>query len=156
MAIQTDINYPHEYLPLAQRTGLGYQPTSPVLRTELTSGRARQRRKYTSTPTQAGVTWIFTDVQSQLFEAWFRDALVDAANWFNMRIRTPLGLSDYACRFTDIYQGPTLVALGFWQFTATLELWERPILPPGWGEFPDLIANQSIIDFAMNREWPEA
>lgn len=156
MAITTDINYPHEYLPLAQRTGLGYQPTSPVLRTELTSGRARQRRKYTSTPTQAGVTWIFTDVQSQLFEAWFRDALVDAANWFNMRIRTPLGLSDYVCRFTDIYQGPTLVGLGYWQFTATLELWERPILPPGWGEFPDLIANQSIIDFAMNREWPEA
>lgn len=156
MGISTTINYPHDYLPLAQRTGLGYQPVSPLLRTELTSGRARQRRKYTSTPTQAGVTWIFNDQQSQLFEAWFRDTLTDGVSWFNMRIRAAIGLDDYACRFTDIYQGPTLVALGYWQFTATLELWERPILPPGWGDFPDFVINQSIIDLALNREWPEA
>lgn len=156
MGKQTDINYPHEYLPLAQRTGLGYQPVSPLLRTELTSGRARQRRKYTSTPTQAGVTWIFNEVQSQLFEAWFRDALTDGVAWFNMRIRAPIGLDDYACRFVDIYQGPTLIGLGYWQYSATLELWERPILPPDWGYFPDFIINQSIIDLALNREWPSA
>lgn len=156
MAISTILSFPHSYLPMPQRTGLGYQPVSPLLRTQLTSGRARQRRLYTSTPTQVGVTWIFNEEQSQLFEAWFRDVISDGAAWFNMRIRAPIGIDDYACRFMDIYEGPTLIGFQRWQFTANLELWERPILPPGWGEFPDLVANQSIIDLAMNREWPEA
>lgn len=151
-------SYPHEYLPLPLQDGYGFKPVSPLLRTQLTSGRARQRRQYTSTPTSASVTWMFTtDAQSQLFEAWYRDAITDGADWFLMRLQTPRGVEDYKCRFTDdMYEGPTLVAPIYWQYTATLELWERPILPPGWGEFPDLIANQSIIDFAMNREWPEA
>lgn len=156
MAIKTALSYPHEYLPMPQRSGLGYQPVSPVLRTQLTSGRARQRRQYTSTPTQVGVSWILNEKQSQLYEAWYRDVISDGVSWFNMRIRSPLGTDDYACRFTDIYEGPTLFGFQRWQFTATLELWDRPILPPGWGEFPDLIMNQSIIDLAMNREWPEA
>jgi len=156
MAISTNLSFPHEYLPMPQRPGIGYKPVSPLRRTQLTSGRARQRRLYTSTPTEVGVTWIFNDQQSQLFESWFRDVISDGAAWFNMRIRAPGGVDDYACRFTDIYQGPTLIGFQRWQFSATLELWERPILPPGWGEFPDFIVNQNIIDLAMNQEWPEA
>lgn len=153
----TDIHYPHNHLPLPLQEGYGFQPVSPLLRTQLTSGRARQRRQYTSTPTQASVKWIFTtDAQAMIFEAWYRDVLSDGAAWFLMRLQTPLGVRDYRCRFTDIYQGPTLVAPIYWQFSATLELWERPILPPGWGPFPDYIAGSSIIDLALNREWPEA
>ncbi|WP_285131392.1 hypothetical protein [Leclercia adecarboxylata] len=149
--------YPREYLPLPQQDGYGFKPVSPLLRTELTSGRARQRRKYTSTPTQASVNWFFeTDGQSQLFEAWYRDTIHDGADWFLMRLQTPLGVEDYKCRFTDIYEGPTMVAPIYWKFTATLELWEHPVLPPGWTEYPDYIINSSIIDLALNREWPEA
>ncbi|HHL8026086.1 TPA: hypothetical protein ACQ713_004668, partial [Escherichia coli] len=109
-----------------------------------------------SVPTEAAVSWVFSDVQAQLFEAWFRDVITDGAAWFNMRMRTPLGVGDYVCRFKDIYDGPVLYALGHWKFTATLELWERPILPPGWGNFPELVVGQSIIDYALNKEWPEA
>lgn len=156
MGITTSINFPHQYLPMPQRTGLGYKPVSPLLRTSLTSGRARQRRLYTSTPTQVGVTWIMSEAQGQLFEAWFRDATGDGAAWFNMRIRSPGSVADHVCRFTDIYEGPTLVALGFWQYSATLELWERPGLPPGWGLYPELLSGSSLIDIAINREWPEA
>lgn len=156
MGITSNIDFPHQYLPMPQRSGLGYKPVSPLMRSTMTSGRTRQRRKYTSVPTEAGVSWVFTDVQAQLFEAWFRDAITDGAAWFNMRIRTPLGVSDYVCRFKDIYDGPVLYALGYWKISATLELWERPILPPGWGNFPEFIAGQSIIDYALNKEWPEA
>ncbi|AIR71483.1 hypothetical protein [Dickeya fangzhongdai] len=156
MAITTNVNYPCDYLPMPQRTGHAFNPVSPMIRTQLTSGRSRQRRLYTSTPTQAGVTWIFSDIQAELFEAWYRDAIADGADWFNMDLRTPLGVESYVCRFTDIYDGPTLIGFGRWQLTATLELWERPILPPGWGEFPDYIINSSIIDMAINREWPES
>lgn len=153
----TDIFYPHDYLPLPLMEGYGLKPISPLLRTQLVSGRARQRRQYTSTPTQATVKWTFkTDGESQLFEAWFRDALKDGVAWFNMKLHTPMGLEFYKCRFTDIYEGPTLIPPKYFQFSATLELWERPLLPPGWGEFPDFVVNSSILDIAVNREWPEA
>lgn len=153
----TSLNYPHEYLNLPTQDGYGFQPTSPLLRSQLTSGRARQRRLYTSVPTQAKVIWLFdNDPQCQLFESWYRDVISDGVDWFNMKLRTPLGVEIYVCRFTDIYEGPTLQGGKYWQYSATLELWVRPILPPGWGEFPDMILNQSIIDKAMNREWPES
>jgi len=152
-----DIYYPHQYLPLPQQDGYAFQPVSPLRRTDLTSGRARQRRLYTSTPTQASVTWLFTtDPQCQVFESWFRDALTDGASWFYMRLQTPVGTKDYKCRFTDIYQGPTLVAPIYWQYTATLELWERPLPPVGWGNYPELLIGSDIIDIAINKEWPQA
>lgn len=156
MGITSDINYPDEYLPMPLQEGYALKPVSPLLRTDLTSGRARQRRLYTSTPSQAQVSWLFLESEAQLFEAWFRDAISDGAAWFNANLRTPLGVESYVCRFVDIYDGPIITGGKYWEFTATLELWERPILPPGWGEFPDFIINSNIIDLALNREWPEA
>lgn len=95
--------------------------------------------------------------QAQLFEAWFEDALKSGSEWFDCPLKTPEGgIQNYAARFTDIYQGPALVGKSHWRFTAELELRERPILSPGWGNFPGFIAQQSIIDIALNREWPEA
>ncbi|OPW96031.1 MULTISPECIES: hypothetical protein [Citrobacter freundii complex] len=153
----TEHSYPHDYLPLPLMDNYGFQAASPLLRTEMVSGRARQRRRYTSTPTVATVNWTFTtNPQAMLFEAWYRDVLKDGANWFMMQLQTPLGdLQWFKCRFTDIYQGPTLVAPRYWRYSATLELWSRAVLDGGYGEYPDFIRNSDIIDRAMNREWPE-
>ena len=149
MAISTDINYPAEYLPCPLKENFGLKPTSPL--------KSSTMRAYTSVPSQTSVAWIFTDGQAQLFEAWVRDITMDGANWFNMPLLTPLGQQDYVCRFTDdFYEGPTPEGGKYWRYTATLELWERPILPPGWAEFPDFIVNSNILDLAVNREWPEA
>lgn len=150
------IFYPDQ-LPVPLKDGFSLQPVSPFLRTPLLSGRARQRRLYTSVPTQAQVRWSFKkDNEAQLFEAWFRDVLQDGLAWFFMRLKTPLGIEFCQCRFVDIYEGPILSSLKYWQFTARLELRERPLLPPGWGAFPDLIVASDIIDVALNREWPDA
>ena len=89
-----DIIYPDEYLPMPLMDGYGFKPISPILRTEMTSGRAQQRRRYTSTPTQASVKWIFkTDALAQVFEAFFRDALKDGQSWFYLKLQTPIGVS---------------------------------------------------------------
>ncbi|RKT75617.1 hypothetical protein BJ925_3673 [Rahnella aquatilis] len=156
MGITSDINYPDDYLPMPIQEGYALKPVSPLLRTDLTSGRARQRRLYTSTPSQAQVSWLFLESEAQLFEVWFRDAISDGAAWFNANLRSPLGVESYVCRFVDIYDGPIITGGKYWEFTATLELWERPILPPEWVDFPDFIINSDIIDLAMNREWPES
>ncbi|OIX96207.1 hypothetical protein BFS14_01720 [Serratia fonticola] len=153
-----DIYYPHDYLPMPQQGGYAFQAVNPLISTELVSGRRRQRRRFTSTPTDAQVAWFMeTDAQGQVFEAWFRDALTDGASWFYMRLQTPIGVKFYKCRFRGaIYEGPTLVPPGYWRYSATLELWERPLPPPGWGNFPQFLAGQNIIDVALNREWPDA
>lgn len=150
------IEYPREYLPLPLREGYTFQAVSPMQRSEMQSGRARQRRRFTSVPTMAAVSWILSDVQSQLLEAWFEDALKSGSEWFNCPLKTPEGIQDYVARFTDIYRGPVLVGVSLWRFTAELELRERPILAPGWGNFPGLIAGSRIFDIAMNQEWPES
>jgi len=153
----TDVYYPHDYLPLPLQDGYSFQAVNPILRTEMTSGRARQRRRYLSTPTNAQVKWTFvTQQQAQTFEAWYRDAIADGAAWFMMTLQTPLGVQFYKCRFTEIYNGPILISPKYWQYSATLELWERPLVAPGWGVFPQFIAGSDIIDKALNREWPAA
>lgn len=91
-----DIFYPDEYLPMPLMDGYGFKPISPLLRTEMTSGRAQQRRRYTSTPTRASVKWIFkTDALAQVFEAFFRDALKDGQSSFYLKLQTPIGVKPY-------------------------------------------------------------
>jgi len=147
------IYYP-EGLPRGLHSGRAYQLESPLMRTELSSGRARQRRRFTSVPEYAKIAWLFTSVQGQTFEAWWRDALIDGSQWFECPLDTPLGYGFYTCRFTNVYEGPARVGPALWSYSAELELRERAVFPPGWGEFPEFILDSSIIDYAINREWP--
>lgn len=151
--------YPHDLLPMPLREGYGLNHVSPLMRTDMQSGRAKQRRRYKSTPSEATVIWMFTqEGQAQLFEAWYADMISDGAVWFYMKLRSPLGIQPYKCRFIDIYDGPQLVPnSNFWRFSATLELWERPIVDTTWAlYYPDAIRYGNIIDLALNKEWPKA
>lgn len=149
------IDYPAG-LPVPLRSGYGMQHVSPLMRTDLESGRARQRRRFTSTPIIAGVTWLMTQVQAQAFEAWFRWTLSDGAEWFNTRLSTPLGLQPYECRFAGMYSGPELVGVDRFRFSADLEIRERQTLPADYALLPSMILDQGIIDRALNQEWPAA
>lgn len=147
------IYYP-EGLPRGLHSGRSYQLVSPLTRSELVSGRARQRRTFTSVPEAAQVKWLFTSAQGQAFEAWWRDALTDGVSWFECPLETPIGYTLYTCRFTDVYSGPNRVGPELWAYSAELELRERAVLPVGWGEFPDLVLGSSIFDVAINSLWP--
>jgi len=149
------IDYPAD-LPPPLRSGYGINHLSPLQRTELATGRAIQRRKYTSVPSIASVSWNFSQVQAQLFEGWFRWTLSDGTEWFNARLRTPLGLQDYECRFAGMYEGPDLVGIDRWKFSAELEIMERQTIMSGLDEFPEFVLYQAIIDIAINQNWPTA
>lgn len=153
MAITSTINWP-AVLPCAQREGHSTKHTQPFQRTTMESGRARQRRKFSSVPSTQQFSWILTESQCLAFESWFRDALEDGAAWFNMESRTPLGQTAMVCRFQDMYAGPDLVGRDRWRVSAALEIWERPLMPPGWGLMPDYLAYADIFDIAVNRKWP--
>ena len=156
----TSIDFPSQ-LPCGQREGYGLQSVQPFARTSMATGRARQRRTSTNVPTMVDVSWILAPEESAIFEAWFREVINDGADWFNCELRTPLdgrdnpGTSPYECRFTEMYSGPVPVGAFEWRISAKLEIIERPLLPAGWVIFPELILGMSLIDIALNREWPE-
>src|SRR5690606_31525944 len=144
-----------EGLPLGLHSGRTYQLVNPMVRSELDSGRARQRRRFTSVPEGAQVAWLFSSLEARAFISWFRDVLTDGVLWFEMPLDHPaLGLTDYTCRFTGVYKGPSRVGPDLWSITAELELRERAIMPPGWGDFPEFILGSGILDIAMNKKWP--
>jgi hypothetical protein len=147
------IEYPAG-LPKPLRSGYGLQHVSPLMRTQLETGRARQRRRYTSVPTMAAVSWLFTQGEAQLFEAWFRWELMDGAEWFAAPLKTPTGLQPFECRFADMYSGPELVGIDMWKFTAEIEIRERQTLTDGYELLPSIVLRPDIFDLAMNREWP--
>ena len=154
MAITTDIDWPAG-LPCALREGHSTQHGQPFRRTQLDSGRVRQRRRFSSVPSTQRFSWFFSEVQCPAFEAWFRDAISDGAAWFNMESRTPLGKVNLVCRFAEMYSGPDLVGVDSWQVSASLEIWERPLMPPGWGLMPEYLLGADIFDIAMNDRWPK-
>lgn len=153
--ITTDKSYPST-LPYPIRDGYEARTVQTFVRTEMGSGRARQRRLFSHVPTMVSVTWIFNqDGNAAAFEAWFRDVINDGADWFNCPLKTPLGAKEYVCRFTEMYTGPDLVGLCAWRSTAMLEIYERQILQDGWGNLPDWSARWSEFDVLMNWVWPE-
>lgn len=153
--ITSTINYP-AYLPWPQREGYELNPISPFRRTTMQDGRARQRRVFSSVPVMVSVNWVFTsDAQAALFEYFFKVNLKDGVEWFNCPLRTPVGAKMYLCRFTEIYSGVAPVGLCGWQASATLEIFERPILPSDQADFPEYLLNADIFDIAMNEKWPE-
>jgi hypothetical protein len=150
------IIYPKKHLPLPLLDGYALSTKSPLVITELSSGLERQRRKFTNVPTRVQAKWICTRQQAAFFEAWFARELMDGVNWFQAELDTPAGFGDYICKFRDIYQGPELIQGKYWGFSAELVLRKRPLIEPGWEQFPDLWFGAGIIDLALNREWPEA
>lgn len=145
-------------LPLGLHSGRTYQLESPLQRTPLSSGRARQRRRFTSVPEYVDIGWQFTGLQATVFETWFRDALADGSLWFNIRLGTILGLDGYECRFTEVFSGPSRIGPDLWSVSARLEIRNRVVsaYPAGWGEFPEYLLESSVIDFALNDKWPMA
>lgn len=143
-----------KWLPEPLRDGYALKQVSPLLRSSFVSGRSMQRRRYTNTPTEVSVRWLLDSPKAALFEKWFQQVLKDGSGWFACRLRTPLGMEYYKCRFMDVYDGPALTQSNDWLISGNLELFERPLLEDGWLEMPDGYLQASIIDKALNREWP--
>ena len=143
-------------LPLPEQSGYAIQHVSPLQRTTMVSGRARQRRVYTSVPSNVAVQWFLTEQQAQLFEAFFRYSITDGADWFLLPLKTPMFTGEYECRFTGIYEGPVLVAYDKWTVSATIEIKERQTLNAGFTYTPQYVIDSSIIDVALNDLWPAA
>lgn len=143
--------YP-EGLPCPLRENYEFTPVNNIRRTQMDSGRARQRIEFRNVPTMVQLSWIMNSPQASLFEAWA--AQVVGAGWFTLTLLTPLGFDEQEVRFTETPIGGQLTGKFSWRYRVVCEVRKRPLLEPGWAEFPEFILEAGIIDLAVNREWP--
>lgn len=144
--------YP-EGLPCPLRENYGFTPVNNIRRTQMDSGRARQRIEFRNVPTMVSLRWVMSSPQASLFEAWASQVV--GAGWFEMELLTPLGFDTQEVRLTETPVGGELTGKFLWRYSVTCEVRNRPLLEPGWAEIlPDYILQADIFDYAMNREWP--
>lgn len=139
-------------LPLAQRDGYAFKSINNINRTDMQSGRARQRVEFENVPDMLNLKWNLNSAQASLFAVWAR--AVVGAGWFKMTIVTPLGFEDVEMRFTARIDGPELIGRYNWIYTGQCEIRNMPQLDPDWMLYPEYILQSDIIDYAANQEWP--
>jgi len=108
--------------PLLSSTSFKQQ--SNILRTEMGSGRARQRQLYQSVPTMMAATWRLSRNQANMLESFYIHDL-NATAWFLMKILTPRGLVDHQVRFVKSpFENFKPLGSGRWEYQTTIEIKE--------------------------------
>ena len=81
-------NWP-ESLP-RPKNDQGAQASTNVLRTEMATGKARQRQQFDDTMELVSVTWTMSDLEFTLFKTWYKLKIKNGTDWFYL----PLALGD--------------------------------------------------------------
>lgn len=142
------ITYPAK-LPSPLLAGYSIRPTENVIRTEMESGYARQRRRFRTSPTRIPVKWIMTEAQYAVFDSWYLNDADEGAVWFVMPLKTAIGVEPHTCRFVTQYVA-SAISCEWWEITAELEVRNRPVLPPDLWE---LVLNEidiGLLERQMN------
>ncbi len=126
----TTITWPST-LPLPTVEGYNVQPGDALIRTEMDSGLARHRRRFTDVPTTISVRWIMRRDQYAIFEGWYRWHAKEGANFFTINLLGGLGLLDQEARFTRQFSSQLLAGGTLWQVQSELEIRQRPVLDEG-------------------------
>ena len=153
------IEYPAE-LPYPDLSGYALEHAPNLTRTPMQSGRARQRRKYTSVPSFVTLSWGMPQKEFELFEAWFRWELKEGQEWFTGWAQTGGPTTQTVMRFVGSDNAPPYTARmdgpDYWSISCRLEIREKQTFADGWQHLPQYILFPSILDMAINREWPES
>lgn len=107
-----------------------YKADNNVVRTEMESGLARQRRRSIFKTVKFNVKWIFSRSELAIFEKFYSEEIYDGAGWFNIKLVNGTGESEYKARFVaDSVETQTVANEHVWEVTGVLETVGMPILP---------------------------
>ncbi len=112
-------------LPDPLTSGYSIQPQQAFIRTDMDQGPARQRRRFTTTPTVYLVKWIMSEQQFGIFESWFRDEADDGAAWFTINLRGGTGIQAVEARFMQPWTSTRVAPM--YEVDGQLEVRNRPI-----------------------------
>ena len=118
------------HLPYPTTDGYLIKPDEAIVRTDMEAGPARQRRRYTQTPSKISVRWIMNREQFSLFESWYRFYAKEGAEWFVITLLGGLGMLEQEARFTKQFDAKLLKGV-LWEITSELEIRDRPTLSDG-------------------------
>lgn len=121
------ISFPR-YLPYPTIEGYTIKPDEAIVRTEMEAGLARQRRRFTQTPSKITVKWIMNREQFSLFEAWYKYHAKEGA--FLISLLGGLGLLEQEARFIKQFEASLFNGI-LWEITSELEIRDRPTLSEG-------------------------
>ena len=117
-------SYP-DVLPLPLLGSSTFNKQSNILRTEMNSGRARQRRRFLKTPSYMAAKWQLSSLNAALFEGFYEYDLKDS-DWFLLKIPTPSGLVEREVRFVSSpLENYRPIGSGKWQYEAKIEIKDR-------------------------------
>ena len=114
-------------LPYPTIEGYSIKPSEAIVRTDMEAGPARQRRRYTQTPSRISVRWMVNHEHFSLFEAWYKYQAKEGAEWFYITLLSGLGLTEQEARFTQQFEA-NLINGCLWEIVSELEIRDRPTL----------------------------
>ena len=138
-----------EKLPYPTVDGYSIKPGEAIIRTEMEAGPARQRRRYTQTPSRITVKWTMSPEQFSLFEVWYRYQAKEGGEWFFITLLGGLGLTSQEARFTQQFEASLLNGY-LWQISSELEIRDRPTLTE---DAMDIIADSDfrLLETTVNK-----
>ena len=151
--------FPVERIPLPSVDGYTISPGEAVIRTDMESGAARSRRRFSQTPARVSVRWNLRPLTYAIFESWFKHEILDGAEWFELPLLAGIGMATTQARFTKAYQAK-LVRKNQWEVTGELEIRNRPTLTQGAlgilldSELEDLQRSADNFDILVNQHLP--
>lgn len=109
-------------LPTPEFAGFKVTPADQIIRTSITGGLPRYRRRTSARNDSVSVMWHLSDSQLSTFRTWFDEELSGGAEWFTVALPYGYyGLVETSARFADTF---SIDAVGYnlWAITASLEL----------------------------------
>lgn len=114
-------------LPAPTVGGYTLVSTESVVRTDMDAGPARQRRRFTQTPTRLQLRWLLSAEQFAVFEAWYRWQADEGGAWFTIDLAGGLGIIPHEARFVAQFQARLREGM-WWAVSAEIEVRDRPTL----------------------------
>ena len=111
-------------LPLPLRPNYELRATDPTARTDMDSGPARVRRRYTAAPDQISLSYRFSAAQMAVFRAFWEADFAHGAAWVNLPLidgRTA-DIVYRACRPTSAKFSATPVSAACWTVEFEVEV----------------------------------
>ena len=121
------IKWPSNILPLPSINFSGTNQSS-VIRTQMDSGRFRQRRRFTKELDILSIEWLFDGKEWLFFRSFFEHSLEGGSLWFNINVnlgdRTPIGeesVQTFKIRFVSGYSY-TYAPVNYWRVRGSIEI----------------------------------
>lgn len=116
-------------LPDPRASGYGIQPVTPYARTDMDSGAARQRRRFSRVPSHVSVTWRFTHAEHALFEGFLAYEINLGTDWFAVGLLNGMGVNQVQARFMGDppYKSAISDSRAWFDVTAKLEVKALPL-----------------------------